>query len=565
MSIPGPRRPRGFLLKLITTDLAFWGFLAVFLGGFLLYPIAGVFKQTFAFGGELSFKLFWHTISGMLVSRALLNSLALGIVAVALTTLMAMPLAFFVARYEFRFKKLASALVLIPMIMPPFVGAIGIRRIFSHYGMINSLTGLDVNWLGDLGFWGVACLQALHLFPIMYLNVTAALANVDPQLEEAAAVAGASRWRVFRDVTLPLLSPGFLAGAIIVFLWSFTDLGTPLVFGYRRVLAVEIFDRIDAINNDPTGAAMVVLVILVTVLFLVVFKRFLGGHTIESASKGQAASVMHRPSAPVMGLFYAYVAVLLFISLLPHVGLILTSVAGDWFMTAFPSDYTMRFFGEAITAPGVAVAVRNSLLYSSLSTIVDVVLGFGIAYYLLRRGIRAGWLVDAIVMLPVALPGLILAFGYVAVFSGTPLDPLKNPIPLLVIGYSVRRLPYCFRAAYAGLQQVSPQYEEAARAAGASASRAALTITVPLIGANLIAGGILAFMFAMLEVSESMVLAVLPQYFPVTRQIYDLLGNIPNGDYVASALGVLCMLFLAGGMMFVSVLMGRRLGRMFRL
>jgi iron(III) transport system permease protein len=168
-------------------------------------------------------------------------------------------------------------------------------------------------------------------------------------------------------------------------------------------------------------------------------------------------------------------------------------------------------------------------------------------------------------MLPIALPGLILAFGYVAAFSGTALDPLKNPVPLLIIGYAVRRLPYTFRAAYAGLQQVGVEYEEAGRVCGAGPVRTVTSITAPLIAANIIAGGILSFMFAVLEVSESLVLAVKKEFFPVTRQIYAMLGMIPDGDYVASALGVLCMIFLAAGIVAASALMGRQLGKMFRM
>ncbi len=343
-----------------------------------------------------------------------------------------------------------------------------------------------------------------------------------------------------------------------------TDLGTPLVLGYRRLLAVEIFDRVAAINNDPSGPAMVVFVIAITVLFIYLFKRFLGRDAGGTATKGYGAYQAPRPSGLLAVSMYAYLAVLLVLALLPHVGLMLTSVAEDWFMTALPGEMSLRFFGEALRGEEVAAAARNSLLYSSASTALDILLGVTIAYFILRRRIRAGWLVDAVVMLPIALPGLVLAFGYVTAYSGTVLDPLRNPVPLLVIGYAVRRLPYCFRAAYAGLQQVGVEYEEAARICGARPLRTVATVTIPLIAANVIAGGLLSFMFAVLEVSESMVLAVKKEFFPLTREIYALLNKIPDGDYVASALGVLCMLFLAGGLIFASALMGKHLGRMFR-
>jgi len=548
-----------------TPTILFYSILVLILGIFLLYPVAGVFSKTFFFGGSFSIGIFRETVSGYLVWSSLIRSVFLGCAAVILTACIAVPLAFFFARYDFPLKKYAAGIVLIPMIMPPFVGAIGIKRIFARYGLVNMLFGTEpFDWFSAAGFWGVAFLQALHLFPIMYLNITAALANIDPQLERASLSAGAGPRRVFRDITLPLAKPGLIAGSLIVFLWSFTDLGTPLVLGYRRVLAVEIFDRVASVQNDPTGPTLVVLAILVTVLFMAVFKKY-SNITYDTASKGITGRDFIKPSAGVRGVIYAYIAVLLVLALLPHAGVMLTSVADDWFMTSFPSEYTLRFYSEAVSAPGVAVSVKNSVFYSSMSTLIDIVLGVMIAYFILRRRIAGGWLIDTVVMLPLALPGLILAFGYVASFSGTFLDPLANPVPLLIIGYAVRRLPFCFRSAYAGLQQIGEEYEHAARSAGASAPRAFMSVTVPLIGANIIAGAILSFMFAVLEVSESMVLAAKSEFFPVTREIYNLLGKIPDGDYVASALGMLCMLFLSAGLITASLLMGRKLGRMFRI
>jgi iron(III) transport system permease protein len=538
----------------------------LFLGAFLIYPILGVFSKTFYFNGNWTAAIFLNTITGPVVKVAFLNSLLLGISAVLLTSLISLPLALFVSYYDFPLKRLASGLVLVPLILPPFVGAIGVLRIFGRFGLLNMTLGIaPFDWMGQFGFLSVALLQALHLYPIMYLNLVSALSNIDPQLIEAARISGAGRTRVLRDVLLPLALPGILAGGLIVFLWSFTDIGTPLVLGFRQVLAVEIFDRTSAIANDPTGPAMVVFVVLITFLFMALFKRFLSSDYSASGSKGYRSVDLARPSRGFLMIIYAIMGLILVLSLLPHFGLVLTSLAGEWFQTPLPTDYTLRFFREAAASSGIGLSIRNSLFYSSLSTFIDVILGFGLAYLLLRRSFRIGWLMDAVIMMPIALPGLVLAFGYLAAFSGTFLDPLRNPVPLLVIGYAVRRLPYTFRAAYAGLQQVSISYEEAARVSGATPLKAVTSVTLPLVGANVLAGALLAFMFAMLEVSESLILAVKEEFFPLTRQIYFLLGKIPDGDYVASALGVGCMIFLAVGLTLASVLMGKQLGKMFRM
>ena len=167
-------------------------------------------------------------------------------------------------------------------------------------------------------------------------------------------------------------------------------------------------------------------------------------------------------------------------------------------------------------------------------------------------------------MLPLAIPGIVLAFGYLVSFAGTTIDPRVNPVPLLVIAYAVRRLPYMVRAAYAGFQQISVTLEEAAINLGSSGFRALRRITLPLLSANLIAGGILAFSFAMLEVSDSLILAMKDQYFPLTKVIYTFLSRIEDGPYIASALGVWAMVFLALSLLFAGALLGTRMGQLFR-
>ncbi|OGJ84496.1 MAG: hypothetical protein A2268_10915 [Candidatus Raymondbacteria bacterium RifOxyA12_full_50_37] len=547
-----------------TPSLLFYGTIGLFMAAFLAYPLWGVFERAFFFTGSFSPGLFLATLSGSHTQQILINSCVLGFAAVLLSACIAVPLAFFIARYDFTLKRVVSGLVLVPMILPPFVGAIGIQRIFARHGLVNMVFDIaPFDWFSWSGFWGVAFLQALHLFPIMYLNMTAALANIDQGLEEAAKTAGAKPFAVFKDITLPLALPGFFSGAVIVFLWSFTDLGTPLVLGFRQVVAVEIFDRSTAINNDPSGPALVVCVILVTALFMGIMRRF-SAKEVLGGSKGSRGALVQKPSKTMLACIYGFFLFVLCLSLLPHFGLVLTSLAKDWFMTALPAEYTLDYFETALSYKGIVLSVKNSLVYSSCSTLIDVVFGLGLAWFLVRKKVRGAWLIDAVVMLPIALPGIILAFGYLAAFSGTILDPLQNPAPLLIIGYAVRRLPYSFRAAYAGLQQVSPEFEEAAQVSGAGSVRTITTITVPLIGANIVAGAILAFIFALLEVSESMILAVKEQFFPLTREIYHLLGKIPDGDYIASALGVLCMFLLAAGLAGASAIMGKHLGKMFR-
>ena len=206
--------------------------------------------------------------------------------------------------------------------------------------------------------------------------------------------------------------------------------------------------------------------------------------------------------------------------------------------------------------------------YSSLTTGLDILLGIGIAYVVVRTRLPGRQLLDAMAMLPLAVPGLVIAFGYLAMTSeGQLFDFLiigEDPILILVIAYSVRRLPYVVRSAAAGFQQTSVSLEEAAQNLGSTPLRALRKITLPLIAANLIAGALLAFSFAMLEVSDSLILAEQQQHYPITKAIYALISSLGTGPNLASALGVWAMIFLAVTITGAGVILGRKMGALFR-
>src|SRR5919109_1930844 len=488
-------------------------FLWLFFIVFMLYPLGYVFTNAFFTSEGFSLIFMKLMFSSPNYTIILANSVNLGLAVTLFTTLLSLPLALLLVRYNFRGKGLLNGLILIPMVLPPFVGAIGMRQLLARFGSINLLllqTGIidqPIDWLGS-GFWGVVILEVLHLYPIMYLNLAAALANIDPSLEEAARNMGASGFKLFRTVTFPLMLPGYFAGAIIVFIWAFTDLGTPLVFEYRNLIAVQIFNMVTDLHQNPMGYAFVVAVIVLTLFFFYLSKRLIGGRGYEMLARGHVASAVRVASMPMTVLIYGVVLGISAVAVIPHVGVFLTSITSRWFLSVLPSEYTIRFYQEVFTHDLTLLSIKNSLFLSTLSTIIDIILGVTIAYLLARKRVPGRDVLDALAMLPLALPGLVIAFGYIAAFSATPLDARINPVPLLVIAYSVRRLPYMVRAAYAGFQQSSVALEEAAMNLGASPIKTLYQITFPLVFANLVAGAVLAFSFAMLEVSDSLILAL---------------------------------------------------------
>jgi iron(III) transport system permease protein len=224
-------------------------------------------------------------------------------------------------------------------------------------------------------------------------------------------------------------------------------------------------------------------------------------------------------------------------------------------------------------------SIRNSLTYSLLAVLFNIVFGIAIAFVVVRSNLKLRGLLDGLAMLPLAVPGLVMAFGYLTISAylsnldtvkNSPLllglfDVRTNPTLFLVIAYSIRRLPYMVRSAVSGLQQTSVTLEEAAANMGASPLQTVRRITVPLIAANLIAGAMLAFAFSMLEVSDGLMLAQRADFYPITKTIYELFQLIGTGQYVASALGVWAMLFLAITIMGCSLLLGKKMGALFRI
>ncbi|HET6430193.1 MAG TPA: iron ABC transporter permease, partial [Phycisphaerae bacterium] len=500
-----------------------------FLVLFLLVPLGWAVQSGFFDRGAPTLYWFRQVFTDLNTAPALMNGVKVACVVTLGAFLVAVPLAMLGHHYDFPGKRLASGLLLVPMVLPPFVGAVAMQKFMALHGgsfnlILERLHLPEVDWRGG-GFNVVVILEILHLYPIMYLNAAAAVANVDPTMIEASRNLGASRWRTFWRVILPLMAPGLFAGGTIVFIWSFTELGTPLMVGYERMLPVLIFQGLNKLEN-PAQTFSMVFVMLSSAVFMYGLGRVLFGRGAGAMMQRGVAAVAARPGRwAVAGIWLAFGTVT-FLALLPHVGVMLQAFADEWGTTILPTRYTFGHMTKVFSESDTWNSIVNSLRYASLATVVDIVLGLCIAFLAVRMKVPGGSALDAMAMLPLAVPGLVIAGGYVLMTRpGSPLaaiGPDADPMGILVIAYSVRRLPYMVRSISAGLKQTSVTLEEAARNLGAGPLRAALRITIPLIAANVVVGAILTFSFSMLEVSDSLVLAQKSPHFPITKQIYSL-------------------------------------------
>ena len=516
-----------------------------------------------------------------LYREGLLNAFLVATVVTSGCVLVTLPLAWLAWRFRFPAKGLAEALLLTPLILPPFVGALGVFQFFGHYGVLNTCgahLGLWTaeaapDWLGQHRLALICLVEILGLYPILYLMLSASFAKLDPSLIEAARIAGAGRWQVLRRVVLPLLKPGLFAGLSVIYVWSFTELGTPLLLGFERITPVQVFNGLADIQSNRLPLALVV-VMLVVVAGLYGGGRLLAGRNhdalVVKGGSGDGSVALRGWRALLIWLPFAGLALA---ASAPHLVVVLMSFASDWYRSLLPTGMTLAHYREALAHPQVVPAIINSLGYSAVATLLALAGGLTVAWITVRWKPRYAPLIDALAMIPLAVPGLIMAFGFLGVAllicSRYPalkpfLDPQVNPGPLLVLAYAVRRLPQVVRAVHAGLLQAPVVLEEAAAACGAGPLTRLRRITVPLIAGSLAAAALLTFSFSMLEVSDSLILAQQRDFWPVTKVLYQLSSEMGPGPALACAFATWAMLFLTACLGAAAVFLGKGPSALFR-
>lgn len=546
------------------------GGLCVFFTLFLLMPVYTVLEQ------GLRLDLICEIFSSQIYVEGLWNSFCIAVVTTLLVFMISLPLALIFDKFDFAGKNLCNLAVMIPMILPPFVGALGFQQILGHYGVVNTiLTELGfgrVDFLGGDGrFWSVCVIEALHLYPILYLNLITALGNIDPAMDEAGSNLGGGRFYRLWRITLPLMKPGIFAGGSLVMIWSFTELGTPLMFGYTRTAPVQIFNGITELETNPLPYSLVIVVMFFSILLYASGRfAFSGGQgasmTVKGAGSSSAVTAEGKWKWLAPGVFVA----LTLLAALPHIALILTAFTRNWYGTILPEHLTMINFDNALSHKLVIPSITNSLKYSCLAMVFALAAGVLTSLAVVRWRIKGATVLDMMAMLPLAVPGIVIAFGYLGMsvkygWAREYFNPMQDPLFLLAAAYAIRRLPYVVRSVSSGLEQTSEELENAARNLGAGPFRTLAKVTLPLLAANMIVGALFAFSFSMLEVSDSLILAQKGEYFPITRAIFELSQILGSGPYTACAFGVWTMLFMAGTLAAAGILLGRKLGAVFKL
>ena len=516
----------------------------------VLYPNLFVLGDSLVDGGRLTLAHYTRFFGSRSELAALWGSVWISAASVVLSALIGVPLAFLFSRRDFPGRKVLGALAAMPVLLPPLVGTLSFLFLYGESGFFTrgvqlALGMREAPWRLT-GPWAVLLVHAYTMYVYFYLFTQAGLARLDAGYAEAAAALGAGRWTTLRRVTLPLLAPALGGAALLVFMTSMASFSAPYVFGGGfRVLTTQIYNS--KLNGEEgLVAAEAVVLAVVSLVFLVLLQRYEGSRQYTGASKGLGVAT-RAPTGRGWILTLAAAAGVGFL-LLPHLTVLLVSFVpeGTWTTELFPPEYSAAPYRALFAEPERLVPVLNSLRMATFATIANVVFAVAAGYLLARKRFRGRGIADALVALPWALPGTVLAIALARTFSVD--QPLAGRFVwvgtafILPLAYFIRNVPLVTRAALASFRQLDPTLEEAAASLGASRWTSLRRVVLPLVLPGLAAGAVLAFVTALGEFVASILL-----YTHRTRPIsMEMLSRLRAYDFGgAAAYGVLLIVLVA--------------------
>jgi len=522
---------------------------ALFLIAFLIVPLLRVIVVAFTGPDGFTLVHFGDFLATGLLRESFWNSIYVATMTVVLASMIAVPLATILARFRFRGAALIHTLGVVPLVMPPFVGAVAMQLIYGRNGSINLLLN---DWFGFRipfmeGLNGVIFVEALHYFPFILLNLSASLANIDSAMEESAQNLGARGFTLFSRIVFPLALPGYVAGAALVFAKVFDDLATPLLLNVTNMLAPQAYLKITSVGiSDPMGYVISVIMICCSLGAMGLAALSLQGRDFATQQRG-GGGLSRRSLGPAGSAIAAtFVVLVLLLVLSPHIGIFLLSIGTVWSFAVLPDAFTLTHY---VTVYREALPlISNTVLYCGLAGLIDVILGAALAYVVLRSRLPGRRLVEQVAMSAVAVPGLVLGIGLLRTYYDVKLpftgEPLATFWFMLVIAYAVRRLPYALSAATAALQQLHVSLEEAAENLGAGKFVTMSRIVVPLMTGGLLAGFVTSFATAAVELSATLLLVAHNSDAPLAYGIYVYMQSAA-GRGPGAALGVIAVVVVA--------------------
>jgi iron(III) transport system permease protein len=537
----------------------------VFLVLFILFPLYRLFVDAVTTeDGRYTLAYVLDFLRDPFYRQSLVNSLILSFGTVLGCIVVGFLAAFLLVRYEFWGRTTFGYLTMLPIIMPPLVGIMGLVFVLGRAGTVNVLLmdslGLrrPINFI--YGWHGVLLAMVMHYFPLITLNLVDGLSRLDASLEEAAEAMGSRGLRKVRDIVLPLVTPGFVSGATLVFILAFADFATPLVVGLQNLIASQAYLNIVQFVDRrlfKMGIVIGALMAIMAILFLAVAQRIVAQREYAVLSYRPVERQALRGAARLLApLFFS---VVLAVAFLPYLGVTLAAFGRAWSLTPFPTSFTFRHLDAVLHL--TPIYVINTLRWSAAAVLIILVVGVPLGWILARTGLPGKGAMDAVVTLVLALPGTAIGIAYIRGFHfpilGLVLSRLWIIMPLVL---AVRRMPYTVRATFASLLGMHRSMEESAASVGASGLRIFKDITMPQIWRGVLAGALFSLMFVMQEAAAT-ILVFLPGWETMTIGIFTYYTSGTFGQ--AAALGFVLILLCAVTLYAAYRLTGARMGGLF--
>lgn len=522
----------------------------IFFGLFMLLPLLSVFVVSFT--GEptnllgaltdpailnstiekfknISLDNYKRIFSNAGYATALKNSLVLAFTVTIIIILVCIPLAYGIARTKMPFKKTISALCMIPLIVPTFISAYAFIIMFGRAGWVTQIynaLGGEGMLLNPYSMAGVVAVQVFFFFPYALWPLVAAFKVSDISLEEASQNLGAKNWFTFIFVTFPLALPGVISSALLIFTVSFSDFGSPIVLAPKdlNLLVVEAYREISGFFNWGGAAILTVVMVIVAAFFFYLQHLFTKGKNYGSVS-GKPKQQKLIENKLLTRVLSGYSLFIVLIPLLAMLSVALQSVATTWGKDLLPSGYTLNHY-KMIFSTSMG-NIQNSIMLATGALILSVIVATFVSYFVVRQNSAK---LDFIASIPLVVPGIAFGIALIQTFNTAPLQ-LTGTAVLLIIAYTIRRLPYMVRSTMGSMRAIKADIEEAAVNLGATPLTAAITIVGPLMLPGIAAGSVLVFITVIKEASVSILLAP-PEWAPMSLAIFQ---NILRAEYYSAA------------------------------
>ncbi len=497
--------------------------LIAFLTLFILYPLAILLVDSFVTKDGVTVDVFRRIMNMPNFRKAITNTLKVGFLVGIASALIGLLFAYVEEYVQLRTRFLGGLFKMVsmlPVVSPPFVLSLSMIMLFGKAGIITRYL-LHIYDNSVYGFWGIAIVQTMTFFPVCYMMLKGLLKNIDPSLEEAARDMGASRFKVFTTVTLPLVLPGLGNAFLVTFIESIADFANPMIIGGSYdTLATTIYLQITGAYDKEGAAAMAVVLLCITLAMFIVQKYYLEAKSTATLSgKASRGRMLITDKSVTRPLTVMCAALSLFVILM-YVCVPFGALFRTW---GYDFHLTTKWFVQVFKRYKGLKAFRDSFVLSLIASPITALLSMIISYLVVKRRFKAKGFIEAVSMLAMAVPGTVLGIGYIRGFSGGVfhtgfLQQLYGTGAILIIVFIVRSLPTGTRSGISALRQIDKSIEESAYDMGADSFKVFMTVTLPLIKDSFLSGLVTAFVRSITAIS-AIILLVTPQFLLITVQI----------------------------------------------